>query len=272
MAPKWSIVYEGAVKADGTLFFPERLNKDTLKALRKTMGPYKYANQYLNLTIPDEDQDFKKSWLRGYREIPEKVYTFAFIDPAISLGDGADYTATVVVDVDSDRNWYVRMAYRQRITATDTVRWIFKVFKEFKPMILGIEDVAYQASLLHFMQEEMIKSGVMVPLKGIKRTTAQKDGTKRDNNSKPFRIRSLVPRFEMGKILINQGLDDFIMEYTTFPRGAHDDLLDALASIEEIVVYPDKQKEVNDVRNPNDPRYEKEFIRRLQRGQSNNRD
>lgn len=260
---KWSIVYEGAFKDDGSPFFPEKLNLEALNALRRSQGVYKFTNQYLNKVIPDGEQDFKKEWIKYYDFIPENHYTFVFIDPAISLVDGADYTATVVVSVDAMENWYIRMAHRQRITATETVKWIFKVYDEFRPMGIGIEDVAYQKALLHFLSEEMRRRNTYIPIKGIGRSTISKDGGKRSSKSKPIRIRSLVPRFEYGKILLNQGLDDLILEYGQFPRGAHDDLLDALSSIEELVAYPSKPKETTDVRNPSDPRYEQSYIRRL---------
>jgi len=270
---KWSIVYEGAFNQDKTLYFPERLTLEFLEQQRKTQGIYMFTNQYLNQVIPDDEQDFKKQWLKNYSQLPnENLFTFIFIDPAIALTDGADYTATVVVHVDPDKNWYVDMAYRQRITATQTLDWIFRLNEMYKPMCIGVEDVAYQKALLHFAVEEMQKRNQMIPLKGIKRSTASKDGTKNASPSKPFRIRSLVPRFEFGKIFLNAGLDDFILEYSTFPRGSHDDLLDALSSIEEIVTYPDKRQEQYNVTNPADPRYERHFIRRLHREASRARE
>lgn len=263
----WSIVYEGAIKDDGAPFFPEKLGFDQLSKLRKSQGVYKFSNQYLNQVIPDGEQDFKKGWLKYYDRIPQNHYTFIFVDPAISLVDGADYTATVVVSVDELENWYVRMAYRQRITATQTIEWLFKLYDEYRPMCIGVEDVAYQKALLHFASEEMRRRNTFLPLTGVKRSTISLDGGKRSSNSKPIRIRSLVPRFEYGKILLNQGLDDFILEYGQFPRGSHDDLLDALSSIEEIAVYPSPIKETKDVTNPSDPRYESHYIRKLIKGQ-----
>lgn len=263
---RWAVTYEGAIRSDGSLFFPERLDHITLGHLRKTMGIYKFTNQYLNQAIPDEDQDFKKGWIKYYDQLPTTYFTFIFVDPAISLVDGADYTATVVAHVDPDRNWFIEMAYRQRITATDTVRWIFKLYDQYRPMAIGIEDVAYQKALLHFLSEESLRTGKMIPVVPVKRnSTISSDGGKRQSNHKAYRIRSLVPRFEFGKILLNQGLDDFILEYTTFPRGQHDDLLDALSSIEEIASYPDKPKEIVNVTNPADPRYEQEYRKRLHR-------
>lgn len=260
---KWAIVYEGAIQDDGSLYFPEKLTHEVLQNMRRTMGLYKYTNQYLNQVIPEEDQDFKQAWWREYTVLPTNVYTFMFIDPAISLLDGADYTATVVVHVDHDQNWYIQMADRRRITATDTVKHIFNMYQGLKPMTIGIEDVAYQKALLHFLSEEMHRRGQVLPIKGVRRSNITTEGGRRSNNSKPYRIRSLVPRFEFGKIFVSPGLDDLQLEYKSFPRGSHDDLLDALASIEEIVFYPDKPKEMDNVTNPNDPRYEQFYIRRL---------
>jgi len=260
---KWSIVYEGAYRDNGELLFPEKLSKEVLESLRRTQGVYKFSNQYLNITVPDEDQDFKQAWIRYYDQLPQNTYTFAFIDPAISLNDGADYTATVVVQVDSDKNWYVTLAQRRRITATDTVKWAFDLYGQTKPMVLGFEEVAYQEALKHFIGEEMLRRNTIIPIRGIKRARFTTDGSKKSDNSKPARIRSLIPRFEFGKIFLSQGLDDLLLEYKSFPRGAHDDLLDALASIEEIVFYPDKPKEKPRVLTPNEPGYEQQYIRSL---------
>ena len=123
--------------------------------------------------------------------------------------------------------------------------------------------MAYQSALKQFVAEEMLRRGQIIPLKGVKRGRFGSDGSIKSDNSKGARIRSLIPRFEFGKIFLSQGLDDLLIEYKSFPRGAHDDLLDALSSIEEIVFYPDKPKEVSLARHPNDPGYEREYIKRL---------
>ncbi len=265
---KWSCVYESAIREDGSLYFAEKLTHAFLDQQRRTQGVYIFSNQYLNKVIPDGEQDFKHAWLRTYTQLPQNTYTFAFIDPAISLEQNSDYTATVVVKVDADKNWYVTHALRQRITATDTVKWIFKLHRELSPLVIGIEEVAYQSALTHFVAEEMLKRKQIIPIKGVKRARFTAEGGKKSDNSKPARIRSLIPRFEFGQIYLAQGLDDLLLEYKAFPRGSYDDLLDALSSIEEIVFYPDKPKEVHRAIEPNDPGYEKTYIQRLHKAAS----
>lgn len=251
---KWSVVYEKAIRDDGSLFFPERLNQDFLDNARRTMGVYLFANQYLNQVIPDEAKNFKMEWIRFYSTLPSNTYRFAFIDPAIGQKSHHDYTGIAVVEVDDTGQWYLTHASRHRLTPTQIVDKIFDLHKRFPCQAIGIEQVAYQEALLYMVDQEMKRRNELIPLKGITRGAS----------SKNVRILGLVPRFEWGRILVSQGLVDFEDEFSTFPRGSHDDILDAVASLEELVFYPNKIKETNyATRDPNHPQYEAEYIRRL---------
>src|SRR4051812_19099879 len=117
----WSIVYKKATNEDGTLLFPERLTQEFLDKARRTMGSYLFANQYQNEIIPEDEQTFKKEWIRYYSALPANVHHFAFIDPAISEADTADYTGICVLAVDCEQNWYVRYAVRVRINPSQII-------------------------------------------------------------------------------------------------------------------------------------------------------
>lgn len=247
----WSVVYLKAIQDDGTLLFPERLSREFLDNARKTMGSYIFANQYQNEIIPTGETPFRKEWLRYYKELPTNKFTFAFIDPAISTENTADYTGVVVVDVDAKRDRYLRIANRYRINPTQIVNLVFDIQKQYSPMCIGIEDVAYQKALLYMLDGEMRRRGVVLPVKGVRPPT---------DKSKEIKILGLVPHFEWGRILIAQGLHDFEMEYLQFPRAAHDDLLDALASLDEIIFYPTEEGKISRDPAPNSKDYERFFI------------
>lgn len=252
---KWSIVYEKAERPDGSLLFPERLDRETLDSLKRSLGSYNYANQYQNEIIPLEDRKLKPEWLRYFKEIPANTYTFAFIDPALSETDHADYTALCVVKVDANQVWYLTHAQRFKINPTQVVQLVFDCYSQLKPNAIGIEDVAYQKALLYMIEEEKRRRGVpQLPVVGIKPST---------DKTKEMRISGLVPRFEWNRILVNQGLTDFEMEYSQFPRGAHDDLLDSLAYMEKIVYYPERAKTNNVQPHPQAPGYEDWYRKQL---------
>lgn len=248
----WSVVYKKAILEDGSLLFPERLTQEFLDRAKKTMGSYLFANQYLNEIIPEDEQTFKKHWLKYYAALPENVYSFGFIDPAISQADSADYTGMVIVSVDTEKNWYTRYASRQRLNPSQIIEACFKLCAQFDLKCLGIEDVAFQRALVHFAHEEMRRRGKQIPLTGIKRGP---------DVSKQTRILGLVPRFEWGTLFLSQGLTDLELELSQFPRGAHDDIIDALASLEQIVFYPQKARRTNEPPSPNDPGYESWYIK-----------
>lgn len=251
---KWAVVYDKAIREDGSLIFPERLSRDFLDSQRKTQGSYIFAHQYQNEIIPSDDQDFKKEWLVYYKSLPEIKSTYAFIDPAISLDEAACYTAFVVIDVDVENTWYLKLARRERITATQTIELMFDLHARFNCRIIGVEAVAYQMALMHFLDQEMRRRAKIIPVHAVKRGP---------DISKPTRIRSLVPRFEWQRILIKPGLLDFEDEYLKFPRGSYVDILDALSSLGEIASPPERPKEKNLVKGPNHPDYEREHIQRL---------
>lgn len=259
----WSVVYKKAIQDDGTLFFPQRLTQEFLDKARQTMGSYFFANQYQNEVIPSGSQSLKREWLKYYKKLPEKKYTFGFIDPAISQSNDADYTGIVVVDVDTDHNWYLKYAQRYRVNPTELIALIFRLHKQFQLNCLGIEEVAYQKALLYMLDEEMRRRKELVPVKGIH------PGTEK---TKETRILSLVPRFEWGRIYIAQGLYDFETEYSQFPRGAHDDLLDALSQLEQIIFYPTKETKKDEQPHSSDPKYESWYIANLHKEREQNDD
>lgn len=254
---EWKVVYKRAYNEDGSLFFPEKLSHEFLEKAKRTMGSYLFANQYLNEIIPAELQTFKREWFKYYAEIPARVNTFMFVDPALSESDSADSTGVVVVSVDAEKRWYIRYAKRLRCTPTQLIDYIFTLNKTFKPQVIGIESVAYQKALLYFLDEEMRRRDTILPLAEVKPPT---------DKTKQMRILALVPRFEWGHLFLNQGLQDLELELLQFPRGAHDDLIDALAGIEYIYSAPSKENPLaKKPHSPHDPNYEKWFINNLRR-------
>lgn len=248
----WDIFYKSCYNSDKSLFFPERLTNEFLDSAKKILGTQFFANQYLNQVIDEDSKPFKKSWLRYFDEIPSNVNRFIFIDPAISQADAADFTAVAVVAVDVNKNWYLEHASRHKITPTQIISLVFQLNERFLPLKIGIESVAFQEVLVYNAYEEMQRRNSYIPVEGIKPRT---------DRTKQKKILGLIPRFEWGHIFINQGLSDFEAEYLDYAgeRSKHDDMLDALASIDEIISYPTPERaEVKEVPS-NHPDYERYY-------------
>lgn len=251
---QWQVVYKKAYNQDGSLFFPEKLTHAFLERQKREQGSYIFSNQYLNEIIPLDMQSFKKEWFHYYETIPKIHHNFCFIDPAISQADTADFTGVVVVAVDSENRWFVRFAKRYKITPTQLISLVFEIQKNFNCMAIGIEEVAFQQAISYFLADEMKRRNIFLPIKGIKPPT---------DKTKEMRILSLVPRFEWNRIFLNKGLSDLELELMMFPRGAHDDLIDSLASCDFIAFPPSPEKKWDKPLSPNHPDYEAYYLHKL---------
>jgi predicted phage terminase large subunit-like protein len=138
------------------------------------------------------------------------------VDLAISLREGADSSAIVVVGADSG-NTHVLHAESKKATFHETQNWIIRAAAEWQPNLILIEAVQYQ---LAAVQELM-------------RTTNLPVVAVRPDKDKGSRLMPLASRYEQGFVYhapANSGNGIKVMEdeLTAFPNGAHDDLVDAL--------------------------------------------
>jgi len=250
----WEIVYEQAVREDGSLFFPNRLSHEFLQNAKRSMGSYLFANQYLNIVMPEELKTFKKDWFRRIDKIPENCKITCFIDPAIGQEKHNDFTGVTVVAEDAKFNWYVLLAKKFKITPTDIVNLCFQLYDTYQPHAIGIEEVAYQKAILYFLDEEIKRRKKYIPIVGVK-PPSQK--------SKEMRVLSLVPRYEFGRVYHACDTFDLESELLDFPRGAHDDLIDSLAYHEYLISYPSGAKEKNERPAPASSEYERWYIQNI---------
>ena len=193
-----------------------------------------FYREYMNVAISPDTQIFKRSYFRYYDSdtLNWKGWAvFTTVDLAISKADTSDYTAICTVAVSPQNHWFVLDIDYGRYDPTETIDAIFRAVQKYKPLIVGIERVAYQQALEHFLIKEMPERGVFFRVEPLK---AEK--------KKELRIQALQPRFKAGTIWFPQFADfttELEAELLTFPRGKHDDLIDALAYMEQIA-YPKK--------------------------------
>ncbi|MBR2207271.1 MAG: hypothetical protein IJ859_00515, partial [Synergistaceae bacterium] len=147
-----------------------------------------YRNKMCQCISPDS-QKFKREYFKYYEKTPDldtlNIYTT--VDLAISQKVNADYSAIVTVGVNSAGHWFVLDVEYGRYDPTTTIDAIFSAVQKWRPLCVGVEVVAYQAALQHFLQKEMPRRGIffrITPLKAEKK--------------KEIRIDNIQPRFAVG--------------------------------------------------------------------------
>lgn len=227
----------GAYNKDGSLYFPEELSTDKLKELKKLHGSYAFSAFYLNNPVDSDSSIIKHSDLKYFtydRSLKGRMNIFSMVDPAVSQAAKADYSVIITVGVTANNDWFILDIRREKFTVGELINEMFDVHSTWKPINMSIEVIGLAQGLTDSIHNEEDHRGVYLPLIEIKT---------RNNMNKQQRIRSILqPRFERKKVFIREDLehrDIFEEELLTFPKAAHDDIIDPLTDLEDIGFAPD---------------------------------
>lgn len=225
-----------------TLLWPERWSLERLEDKRTQMeidgsGISKFSQEFLNNPVDDLRRAFPESTLsRTYVENDLKLRSlnrYIAIDAALSKSQGADDTGITVVDVDAENNWFVRYVKGEKLSASELINRIFELHKFYRPQTIGVEKVAFEFQILPYLKIKSQQENVFPHVVELKH----------GGQNKEDRVRgALQGMFENGKIYFAEDpVDDTLKlkgQLRDFPMGKHDDLLDALAYIQQIAKRP----------------------------------
>lgn len=226
-----------------TLLWPSRWTWERLMDKKKQMeidgqGSSKFYQEYLNQPVDDALREFKEEWLSNtYNQVRDLKFRslnrYIAMDVAESKNKGADYTAVVVVDVDSDNNWYIRHTKRYKKDAAERVDLIFDLWNHWSPQTIGVEKKAFEYEVRPYLTIRSSQDGVYPHVVELKH----------GGQAKETRIiGALQGLFENGKIYFAESPSDDTNalkgELRDFPFGKNDDLIDALAYIAQIAKRP----------------------------------
>jgi predicted phage terminase large subunit-like protein len=232
-------------------YWPERWPSEKLLERKAEItyrqGSLAWSSQYMADPSGYEGRLFKTDWLEyGYYTLDEDLLPkygnldyYMAIDPNISEEPKSDNTAICTLAVDRvHKDIYVLDFYARPLDFLDQVRVLnsyanrpqLKVGKDYLPgeqriTKIGVESVAYQKSL-H-------RTGYVMGLPVVEVQHKKMD--------KITRLLRLQPHFENQRIKLpdpevhrTDWWDEFLDEYTTFPRSRRDDLLDCLEVAVEV--------------------------------------
>jgi hypothetical protein len=233
---KWTVIDFPAIatqdeqfRKKGEPLWPDKFNLEKLETIKNSVGPYEWAALYQCTPITSENQEFKETWFkkRSWAEV-ETLNTrkFATIDPG-GKNEENDDTGVIRNYVDSQNNWNIK-AMGLHIDSKEIMNLVFKLHDEGFEKI-GIEETMFTKAIEPFFKDECKKRNTFPNLIPLKQPTTQKE----------VRIRGLIPRYASGSIFHIEGeCSDLVDELIVFPKGAHDDVPDALAMQNEIAEAP----------------------------------
>jgi predicted phage terminase large subunit-like protein len=196
-----------------------------------------FYREFMCEVIGDEDQLFNHSYLRYWegelktdenkksylvingRNVPVNI--FMGVDPASTLSRRSDYTCIFILAMDAGRNVYCIDYLRKRLKPIDVANQIIGYYRKYYPMKSQIETVGYQSMISDYIRRDR---GMYIPGLDIKNNPRQ---------GKTERLEGLQPMFARGNVYLRKthketnNMEDFQDELLIFPRGKHDDTIDA---------------------------------------------
>jgi len=209
-------------RKQGEPLWADYFTLENLNLTQKDLGRYEWSALYQQEPIDEASQEFKKIWFRKrtWAEV-ERLNTrkFLTIDTAISKQASADYTGICQNFIDTENIWNLK-AKRMKINPTELIDLVFNLQEKNHFEKIGIEKTIYLDTLQPFLEAEMRKRNKYLPIVELHH----------NQQSKPLRIRGLIPRYEYNGVFhIENECNDLEEELLRFPNAVHDDVADAAA-------------------------------------------
>lgn len=194
---------------------------------------------------------FKPEWIRYYDVEPPRsnLMTFTTVDLATDPVDCVglpDYNVVLTCGKSlTDGKIFVLDYSRERCSPSRVLELIYEHVQRWSPATVGIETVAYQKSLMHWVRQYQISTGRFFLVTELRHTKV----------SKAMKIRGLQPAVSAGVLFFRSWMKALVNELLIYPlSGKNDDLADALAmQLELWRIVPSHEEEAKRaVSGPND--------------------
>ncbi len=210
----FQVIHMPAIDAEGRALWPEVWPLSKLEQKKRELGSLAFEGMYQgNPTVPQGDV-LKRAWWRVEESWPKEFDdTIQIYDTAFKEGASADFSVCITLSLLQGRV-YVRDVLREKLAWPDLMRAVRVQYQRHWPRLCLIEDRASGQSLIQALQQEAIP---VLPVRADK--------------SKLARTTAISGFVESGRVCLPrhaEWLDDFVEETAAFPRGAHDDQVDAL--------------------------------------------
>ena len=233
------------------ILWPEKLGREKLLEIRQGYmnqgNPDGYSQEYLNKPIDAENAYFHKDDLI-HADTPDELEYYAAIDFAITKKTKSDYTVIAIAGVDEDGLLHIVDIRRGRWDGFEIIENMFWVQKKYSPNLFIAEKGQIKHTLDAFLNAEMMKRGMYINLHAVNPKV-----------DKEQRAKPLQARMRAGGVRMNTQTNwygNLVDEMLVFPRGQHDDQVDALAyiglALDKVVTAPTQEER-------DDEEYEMEF-------------
>lgn len=238
---KWDVLDLPALDEAKNALWPEWYNEKSLERIRAAIGPRDWSALYQQRPAPEEGDYFKADWLKPYDKAPDlkTLRVYGGSDYAVTA-DGGDFTCHAVVGLDPEGRMYLLDLWRKQAASDEWVEAFCDLVKQWHPIGWAEEQGQIRSGVGPFLDRRQRERGAYVfreqfPTRGDKAVRAQ----------------SIRGRMALEGLYVPTRAvwyADLRSELLSFPAGKHDDQVDALGLVGQLLdkmtngVRPEKKR------------------------------
>ena len=225
---KWEVVELPALNDAGEALWPEAYPVQALERIRRNSQPRYWSALYQQRPAPEDGDYFKAEWLRPYTTAPAKdtMRIYGGSDYAVTA-DGGDFTVHAVVGLDPDGRMYLLDLWRKQAPSDVWVESFCDLVREYEPMSWAEETGQIKSGVGPFLERRMRERQAYV--------VREQFPTRGD---KAIRAQSIRARMALDGLYVPVNAPwyaDFRSELLSFPAGKHDDQVDAIGLVGQLL-------------------------------------
>ena len=201
---------------------------EQLLELQKTTPARTWSALYQCRPSPDEGDYFKVDWLKPYDKAPSlnTLRVYGGSDYA-TTSDGGDFTVHAVVGLDPEGRMYLLDLWRKQAASDEWVEAFCDLVKEWRPIAWAEETGQIRSGVGPYIDRRQRERGAYVyrelfPTRGDKAVRAQS-------------IRGRMALEGLYVPIHASWYPDLRSELLSFPAGKHDDVVDALGLVGQLL-------------------------------------
>ena len=225
---KWEVVELPALSDAGEALWPEAYPVQALERIRRNSQPRYWSALYQQRPAPEDGDYFKSEWLKPYDKAPplDTLRVYGGSDYAVTA-DGGDYTVHAVVGLDPEGRMYLLDLWRKQASSDMWIESFCDMVLQWKPMSWAEEHGQIKSGVGPFLDRRQRERQAFVyrqpfPTRGDKAVRAQ----------------SMRGRMALEGLYVPINAPwyaDFRSELLSFPAGKHDDQVDAIGLIGQLL-------------------------------------
>lgn len=225
---RWEVVELQALSDNDEALWPDAYPTEALHRIRRNTIPRFWSALYQQRPAPEDGDYFKADWLRPYIKAPDKrtLRVYGASDYAVTA-DGGDYTVHAVIGVDPEGRMYLLDLWRKQSASNEWIEAFCDLVKEHQPIEWAEEQGQIRAGVGPFLDRRQRERNAYVyrrqfPTRGDKAVRAQ----------------SIRGRMALDGLYVPSSapwFPAFRSELLSFPAGKHDDQVDALGLVGQLL-------------------------------------